>query len=323
MSQHGTIHRRQALGCGMTSAEIDARLASRAWERVHDQVYAVAGVPLTHELRCWAASIAVRFGTQDAARQRQVAVGGLNAAALLKLTGRKAPTRVELVVPIGAAVPRLRGVRIRRLSCWADVGVVRIGGLLVTSRSDTIARLAALVSDDELLTVAQQELFHRRVSLPALAGRRRRGRDGSARLGRVVETLANRIDSTLHLRGRRVLVQAGMPTPQCGLTLVPGTGETDCVVFRKGATGPPWGYVVEWDGAVHWISRRKYRFGIWKRKRLRRTGFVVFPGTSDDVDDPAALTAEVLAEDRRQSALPPEGDGRYDHPDAHRWRGVA
>lgn len=307
-AQQGVLHRRQAIGCGLTASAVDRLLRLRIWIRIHREVYAAAGAPVTHEGRCWAAWLAVRYGSKDGGRMRQVAVSGLAAARVLDMVG-DAVRVVELTVPLGAWVPRLRGVRIRRISDWSEVAISRVRGLMVTNRTETAVRLAALLSDDDLLTVLQEELFHRRVTLSRLAARRRRGRAGSARLGRVIAVLETRADSAMHVRGRRILVKAGMPRPQCGLELVPGTGETDCFVERKGATGPPYGYVVEYDGARHWLSRRKYQFGLWKRRVLERAGYPVMRFTDEDLDDPAEMIREVLEEDARQRALPPEGDG--------------
>jgi len=308
-TQHAVLHRRQALGCGMTAREVERRLATRAWQRVHREVYAAAGTAVTHQARCWAAWLAVRYGARDRARYRHVAVAGAAAAVLQGMA--QSAAHIELVVPLGTWAPPLRGVRVRRLRQWGEIRVTRVEGLPVTSRHDTAARMAALLrDDDDLLTILQEELFHRRTTMAKLASRRRKGRAGSARLGRVLAVLATGADSALHVRGRSVLVGAGMPKPDCGQELIDGTGDTDCFVARRGATGPPWGYVIEWDGALHRTSRRKYRFGLWKRRRLENGGYPVFRFTTDDVDDPAEMIAAVLAEDARQRALPPEGDGR-------------
>ena len=306
--QLGVIHRRQAIGCGMPERQIDRLLSRGIWVRVHREVYAAAGAPVTHEGRCWAAWLAVRYAARDRGRMRQVAISGLAAAQLHRMVD-SASTGVEISVPLGAAVPSLRGVRVRRLTAWKDVAVTRLNGLHVTSRGETAARLAALLSDDDLVTVVQDEVFHRRLTLARLAARRRTGRAGSARLGRVIALLETGADSAMHARGRSVLMKAGMPRPSCGVELVPGTGETDCFVAREGATGPPYGYVVEFDGARHRLSRRKYRFGLWKRRTLERAGYPVMRFTDDDIKDPTEMINEVLEEDARQRALPPEGDG--------------
>lgn len=309
-SQHGTVHRRQAVGCGVGPAVIARRLRKGIWEQVHPEVYAAAGVPITHEARCWAAWLAVRYGTRDGARCRQVAVSGLAAAAVLGMVPAEPLSPVEISVPLGAAVPRLRDVRVRRISEWSEVGVTKVRGLLVTNRTETSARLAALLSDGELHELLQEELFHRRVTLARLARRRRVGRAGSARLGRVIDKLEEGSDSALHTRGVGLLIRIGLPRPECGVALVPGMGDTDCVLRRVGATGPPYGIVVEWDGAQHRTSRSKYLHGLRKRRALERAGWVVFRYTQDDLEDPTELIRDLLAEHARQRALPPEGDRR-------------
>ena len=308
-AQAAVIHRRQALGCGLTGAQVDARVAGGCWELLHPDVFVAAGAPVTFHTRCWGAWLAVRFGTQSAARERRVLVAGLAAAYLHEMVGCREPDGVELAVPLDADVPDLRGVRLVRVARWRELQRSKHRGLPLTGRVDTVMRVAALRSDAAVLALAQDEMFHRRLSPEDLLSRCRRGKPGSARARRVAGALAAGLDSGLHRDGVALLADCGLPAPTCGVEVVPGFGETDCVIARLGATGRPFGMVVEWDGAHHWLSRAKYRHGLRKRRAIQRAGYPVFRYTDDDVRDPRELRAELLAEYRRQLALPPEGDG--------------
>jgi predicted transcriptional regulator of viral defense system len=57
-SQGGVISRAQAQACELTTRMIDYRVSSGRWQRVHQGVYAVAGLPPSWLTAVWAAILA-------------------------------------------------------------------------------------------------------------------------------------------------------------------------------------------------------------------------------------------------------------------------
>jgi very-short-patch-repair endonuclease len=93
-------------------------------------------------------------------------------------------------------------------------------GIRYTSPPRTVFDLASVVSDEQLESIIEQVLHDGSVTIPTLlataARLRQRGRNGSARFGRVIESRPawlRPVDSDLELRVERAIVDAGLPRP--------------------------------------------------------------------------------------------------------------
>lgn len=293
-SQAGAIHHRQARALGMSERRIAVRLRTGAWMPAHDAVYVAAGAPQTLEQRCWAAALAVRFSALDFG-ERPVAVTGLAAAYLHGLSVPE-PRLVELVVPLSDWAPRLRGVRIVRASTWPRRGFVVREGLRLTGVPDTLVDIARHLPRDAVHALVQEAAFARPGLPYAVLSACRRGRAGSAAARRASALVLAGVDSSLHERGRAVLVAAGLPAPECGVVLARGAGPSDCVLRVPGATAPPYGLVVEWDGDAHRVDRATFLHDREKDRLVRRAGYVTLRYTAEQVRERAAIVADLRAE---------------------------
>ncbi len=102
--QHGLIHRDQALRAGLTRTQIERRLTSGEWERMHRNVYRNRSSSPTFEQRALAACLAAG----------PLAVASHETAAWLwELTGRT-PPRLPTVTVRRPAHPRLNNAVVRR-----------------------------------------------------------------------------------------------------------------------------------------------------------------------------------------------------------------
>jgi hypothetical protein len=115
------VSRAQALGAGLTAAQVDRHVARRRWCPLHPRVYLAAGHPLTDEARVRAAALWAGDGA--------VVVGA--AAVWWHGLAERAPATVGVAVP-GRGVARA-GVAARRRDLAAR-DVVTLRGLAVPVR---------------------------------------------------------------------------------------------------------------------------------------------------------------------------------------------
>jgi hypothetical protein len=290
-AQHGTIHHRQARALGLSERRIAGRLATGAWDVRHPGVYAVAGAPDRFETRCAAALLAVRHSGRDG-EHRPVAVARL-AALYLHDLAHSEPRRVDLVTPWPDAHHDLAGVHVVRAPTWPRRSFVVVDGLLVTGIADTIVDVGLLLPRDRLLAVVQEAAFARPGLSYAIIGACRRGRGGSAAARRAAALVAAGVDSSLHRRGHDLLRRAGLPKPACGVEVTAGAGPSDCVLRVPGATTPPYGLVVEWDGDAHRVDRRTFLHDREKDLLVRRAGWLTVRYTDAQVRAGTAVVADL------------------------------
>jgi very-short-patch-repair endonuclease len=125
--QCGIVDRSQALGAGLSDKQIEHRLRSGRWRRVHDGVYATFSGPLSREARLWAALRRAGTGamlSHETAAEIQGLIDAKTAGSTIHITvpGRRRPVqnrRIPGVVihrsdqsqpqfPIGWKLPRTR-----------------------------------------------------------------------------------------------------------------------------------------------------------------------------------------------------------------------
>jgi hypothetical protein len=293
-AQHGTLHHRQARAVGVSERQIAARLRTGAWVAAHDRVYVAAGAPATYLTRCAAALLAVRHAGRY--RERRPVALARRSAAVAHGFGLAEPSWVDLLVPAEDSAPALDRTRIVRATTWPRRAFVTVDGLLVTSVADTLVDVARDVPRDRLHAILQEQAFARPGLAYAVLGACRRGRTGSAAARRAAALVLAGVDSSLHRRGHELLRRAGLPAPRCGVVVARGAGPSDCVVAVPGATAPPYGLVVEWDGDAHRVDRRTFLHDREKDRLVRRAGYVTLRYTDAQVRQAREVIADLRAE---------------------------
>ena len=173
-------------------------------------VYRLAGAPRTP---AQAAALACAAGPD-------VVVSHVSAGREWGFRRLGADARLHVVIA-GQNHRRLPNVVIHRSHRIEAVDVVeRPDGIRYTSPPRTVFDLASVVGDEQLESIIEQVLHDELVTLQTLhttARRlRQRGRDGSARFGRVIESRPawlKPVDSDLELRVERAIREAGLPRP--------------------------------------------------------------------------------------------------------------
>jgi very-short-patch-repair endonuclease len=132
------------------------RLRLGIWLRLEAGVYALASYPGSFERQCWAAVLG----------QPEAGVAGFAAAHALGFKGF-APGRPEVVVPpTGNARSSLALVH-----RYESPALVKVGGLTVTSRAQTLFDIASRVGVDRLERTLDDELLSKRLAVAELEER--------------------------------------------------------------------------------------------------------------------------------------------------------
>jgi hypothetical protein len=182
---------------------------------------------------------------------------------------------------------RLPGAIIHRSHRIDPVDVVeRPDGIRVTSPPRTVFDLASTFDDERLESVIEQVVHDGLASIPTLAATgirlRQRGRNGSARYGRVLQSRPawlKPVDSDLELIVERAIVAAGLPRPLRQQPILLHTGE----VIRPDFYWPPERQVLEIDH-ITWHGGKLDLTADKRRDRLlRRLGINSNRVTDDDV----------------------------------------
>jgi hypothetical protein len=288
--QHGTFSPAQALHAGVTERTIERKLASGEWVMLHPGVLAAATTERTFELRASAAVLAIAD---------PVALCGRSGAYALEMSGFRAPLEdedLELVMAAGRHRPDLDGVvvRQRRGLCDADVRKTP-SGLYVLERHLLLGDLGRLESTGALLRVVQEEAFHSRVDLHRLAGTRRRGRPGSATLGRVLSTLAEHHDTLTEVEGCRLLRWVGIEDVQPNVAPYAGMRPPDALIAAARLA-------IDYQGPVHRRSRAKQNTDSDKVTEYALCDYLLLTPTNDTIwqrGERWAREVKEIADERR------------------------
>jgi hypothetical protein len=179
-AQHGMFTRQQAVGAGLSRAQIDRRVSAGIWIRTLPRVFRNAAAPMSPLSRLWAS---VLWAGPDCA------LSHCSAALLWRFEGVDARDETELVVPARRA-PSVKGIVVHRVGALDDRDVRSVARLPVTSPARTLIDLAAVL-DDAALGAALRSAYARRVATAETILRRldalgRSGRPGVARLREVL-----------------------------------------------------------------------------------------------------------------------------------------
>jgi len=289
--QGGTAHVRQARALGVSRGRLESRHAELVV--LQPGVVAHAGAPATTERAAWAAYLSVRLGGRMD-DPRPVAVASLSAARAYGWpVAPGTPSTPHLVAPCAVRARGLVDTQLRRVGDWDHRRFATVSGRLTTAPIDTVLDLAGVLPRDDLYRYVQDELFRRASGRERLVARCREGVAGSTHVREVVAALDRGVDSVLHQNGHRHLAVVRLPEPDCGVELVPGLGEHDCVLRRPRATEAPWGMVVNWDGDIHRVSRRKYGHDRGVDRVLRRRGWASGRYGWEDHTEPADMYVDL------------------------------
>ena len=287
-ARHGVVTKSELIGDGFTEHTIRRQVKTGTLVRMHSGVYRIATSAESFETRCAAACLA----------DPSVAVTSISAG---KLWGfRPIPRHDVPILVTGHDEPRLaRGVIVRRSTTLPDEHVVeRADGIRLTTPPRAWFDCARDLDDEWFERLTEWVLDHH-ASVPTLWGMRRsltrRGRDGSARVNRVLSqrpTWQKPADSGLELKVLRALEARGIGpiVRQFAIRLPSGV-----VIHADGAIPPlKWAFEIDhvtWHGGRITAQDDKAR-----DRALRRIGWQVDRVTDEDVKLRFRATIDELVE---------------------------
>lgn len=271
--QHGVIHRRQAVGCGMSAQQVN-RLASKgAWVIVFPAVYRAASSRVTWRLRLMAAVLWAGPGAVISHRA---------AACLWELIDDV--KIIEIIGPIRKKPPP--GVVIHRTDTLNKIDIGVRQGILVTSVHRTLVDLGAVV--DECIVEKALERARRRgfTSIPFLfkvlersGGRGRRGAGVLKALIDERDPNGQPIGSDMAVECWQLIRKSKLlrPIPEYEIW---GEGE---FIARPDFVYPRLRIVIEVDGRETHDTSEAYYDDRGRDTMLRARGWVVLRFTKKDI----------------------------------------
>jgi len=209
-AHHAVISHGELARLGVSPRQVQRLLREGQLVSYSRGVYRLAGAPATP---AQAAALACAAGSD-------VAVSHLSAGRIWGLRRLGADRRLHVLIG-GPAHRNLPGAVVHRCHRIDATDVVeRPDGIRVTSPPRTVFDLASMLDDDRLESVIEQVLHDGLGTIPTLFAigtrLRQRGRDGSARFGRVLHSRPawlKPVGSDLELVLERAIVAAGLPRP--------------------------------------------------------------------------------------------------------------
>jgi len=198
--QCGAFTRKQALQCGVSSADIDRRVFAGEWIHVMNDVLVAATTPVTAGLQAWTGVLAIG---------QPVALSGRFAGRYTGLERAPVAPGPEFVIPANRRSRNLPGLRVERVvsSRWS---VVWWRGLPVVPTPMMIRQIAAHSTSDVTRDVVHHALRRRQVTLHELIAQLGRGLSGATRLRDVLEEVAPGYQVMWERRLHRALLKAGV-----------------------------------------------------------------------------------------------------------------
>lgn len=251
-AQHGVVGRAQLIAAGVTSREIERRIASGHLIRLHRGVYAVGHAKLTVRGRWMAAVLA--SGPRAVLSHRDAAA----------LHGIRPSNRrlIEVTVPKWRRAPD--GIQIHTAPIRDDERTM-IDGIPVTTAFRTLLDLTQVLNDRELQQALNEAERLRITETPSLAGlcERHARRPGTKRL-RDLQPDPRITRSELERRFLDVLRREGLPLPETNVVVEGLT--VDCL-WREQRV------VVELDGYAFHRSRGAFEEDCDRDLTLAAAGF--------------------------------------------------
>lgn len=274
-AQHGLITFDQALAQGLSPQQVQRRVASGRWIRVHRGVYRVGGTPPSWQGTALAACLAAPSGAMTS---------HLTAAAVSGL-GIQAPPRPDVTVRPGRS-SRLPDVTVHR-SVLAPEDCTVIQAIPTTTVARTLVDCAAILGPVRLQRLVD-EAFHRRLVRPAQVVavwdrvRRAPGRAGETRLRAALEPWAAPIlpGSPAELRLHQRLVQWGLPRPELQIVVRDPSGTA---IARIDLGWSQYLVGVEYD-SVRWHGASRWERDLAREQRLTAAGWVILRADKSDLE---------------------------------------
>lgn len=281
-SQRGLITRSEALEAGLTRHQIQRRIRTGEWVRVHRGVYRHAAAPVSYHQRLQAATMAV----DGVASHRPATV-------LFGLTIFRNP-RLEVTHEHGPGRRRAGGVTVHRSTQWNARQELRRMGIRCTGIERTIMDAAGTTTVDMTERLAEDAVRRRLTSFGAIATylvwHGRQGRTGSANVRAMLLRRAPGAPLPLSDFSRRVvqlLERRGIPEPDLEYRILDDRGR---FIMQADLCWPALGAIVELDGLAFHFGRAEHGRDKRKRAHAQAIGWRVLEVIWDMyAEDPAGL----------------------------------
>jgi predicted transcriptional regulator of viral defense system len=275
-AEHNAVFRgAHARACGLSEKQITGRISLGLWQRLYDDVYIVAGAPLTWKgallAACWAG------GFRSAASHR-------SAAALWQIAGGR-QSIVEVTCPRWRRAQH-DGLVVHETKALEAVDIVAIEGIPVTTPERTLLDLGA-VCHESVVEMALDAAEHRnlvtRASVEATLCRLgKRGRNGAGTLRRLLAARKperRSPESEMETTLIRCLRRNGWPEPVPQYEIRHG----GVFIARVDAAYPQWRIAVEYQSDEHHSGRRASERDNDRRLRIIAAGWFPVEATLPDV----------------------------------------
>ena len=232
-----------------------------------------------------------------------------------------------LVLPPGTVVIGVTGLRLRGVDVGrdlplrfasthrhpvrrADVVVQRVTslpplaqGLLPLATVEHCFVTAAGELDLLELVIAGDRLLRRKLTTKARLGAylARSPRRGVRLARRALTLMAERVDSPRETTLRLCLVLAGLPTPECNLTL----GTDSYPIGRVDLVYVEFKLIIEYEGDQHRTDKLQWNIDIDRVDEFTAEGYLVLRITAARMRRPRSMVAKVFAELRRRGYTGP------------------
>ncbi len=281
LTQGGVVTRQQALGLGFTPRQVMRRVAAGRWTAVKRGVYQLAA---PRDRRDLMRSVLLTWPGSVVSHE---------SAALLH--------RFPFVESEGVIVSHhsrtthlFPGVEVRRTHDLDTWHVTTLDGVRITTAARTVVDLAgertvrhvgAIV--DRLVSDGAVDLFEVQAVLGAVG---RRGKPGTTTMREVLEARLGeeQSESVLERRGRKVIAEAGLPSPVSEFPVPWTTGR------RFDDAYPARRIAIEWDSRRFHGQMASFEADRVRDRDAAVNGWVVLRFTWDDVHNHPARIVETL-----------------------------
>lgn len=245
----------------LASGELTRQALRRRFTKVHHNVYAPQGMPLTARDRAYAAWLW---------SQRKATLAGMSAAAMhgTRWLAQDAPAELTRVRSGTAS-----GILIHRDTLFDDE-VCLVQSIDCTTAVRTAFDIGRRTTGDDAIIGIDSLLNATRCPVSDIAdiAARHPGIRGVRRLREVLDLVDGGAESPQETRVRLLLIRKGLPRP---VTQIPIRDAKGKVVRRIDMGWPEYGVGVEYDGEHHWTDPAAHAEDITRLEFLAARGWTV------------------------------------------------